>query len=297
MEPGSSSGCEPAPSGYEPARRGAELRKPKGFQGYWPRPAVFTPQNPGPRGRVHWDTEAEAREAEIAYRKAETDPNWFDGSKQWEEMTEKEKLDCIFMDKDCPIYKMPPEWHPEAISQQLWSLLEYPVVVNGVKYLRDYDPLRWPQFADKPDFQVMIRCGFIPEEYPPDEELITYMNLAEPNWVDWGPLPEDELPPGYEPAGGSKPDALEDHRLYDLVHESRCSWETGSDDSGADTHWGLYKHKCTLRILTGHHTEQPGGSTYIADSTQVATPQGSQMSEDKTAMSQHEAERTPTSSQ
>ena len=291
MKPGSSSGCEPAPSGYEPAQRGADLRKPKGFQGYWPRPAVFTPQNPGPRGRVRWDIEAEAREAEIAYRKAETDPNWFDGSKQWEEMTEKEKLDCIFMDKDCPIYNLPPEWHPEAISQQLWSLLEYPVVVNGVKYLRDYDHLRWPQFADKPDFQVMIRRGYIPEEYPPDEEVITYMNLAEPNWVDWDVLPEGAPPPGYEPVEGSKPDEDEDRRFL-TPGQTRFSWETGSDGSGPDTHWAFYKH-----TRTDEERRMSAWRKYTAGPTPFACPQGSQMSEDKTAMSQHEAERTPTSSQ
>ena len=57
---------------------------------------------------------------------------------------------------------MPEEWEPEAISQQSWSLLEYPVVLNNILYVRDYDAVRWPQFANDPENQVNIRVGYIP---------------------------------------------------------------------------------------------------------------------------------------
>ena len=81
--------------GYEPANHGGDLKKPKNFKGCWGMPPRFTPEQPGPRGWVHWSTEEEWRIAEIHYRreeKAMENPFYWVGSKSWGECDEKEKM-------------------------------------------------------------------------------------------------------------------------------------------------------------------------------------------------------------
>ena len=95
-------------------------------------------------------------------------------------MTEQEKIKWLHHNYWGPLYTMPPEWAPEAISQQWWSLLEYPVVLNNILYVRDYDKERFPQYANDPESQVAIRHGQGPPEYPLEKE--NQRSVSDSSW-------------------------------------------------------------------------------------------------------------------
>ena len=138
-------------------------------------------------------------------------------------------------------------------------------------------------------WQWQCRRGHIPEEYPPHEEMMAVMNALEPSWRDACDSPKDWMPPGYEPAERLKrkryTDWLieEDRRLYDLAQaEAECS-STSSILNYADSasrYWGLEKYG--IRIGTAEERRLALGG-----STPFASPSGSQIAEDETAMSQH----------